>query len=449
MTLDDRLRRRVETRLDELADAHFPDYVHDVLALTARMRQRPAWSFPATWLAIEPGSTRLAMASFPWRSIALLALAALAGVALAVALASTRPRLPEPFGPAANGIIAFARNGDIYVVDGVDDRPRVLVGGPEDDGTPIFSPDGTRLLFVRTVRHNPFLMVVASDGGDPVELLREPLIEPTSLVWSPDGRSIAIASMVRASPRVSIAAADGSGARVLELGMIADSPTWRPPDGRELLVRGRNADGVWDLFRVDVRSGTLHPLGLGRDEATRADELLVADQRLQNAAWSPDGALIAYEAIDEARGGTTRLWQVDGVERARLIHVVSADGTGDRVLDASAPEVEQLLPRWSPDGLRLLVAQRRALPNRPADEWWWGVIDADGGRAVELGSRFQVLEGQADWAPDGRRVISVVGAPWMGSPTDQTVRLLDPATGEEVELDWTSTDRPAWQRLAP
>jgi Tol biopolymer transport system component len=255
--------------------------------------------------------------------------------------------------------------------------------------------------------------------------------------------------MVRASPRVSIAAADGSGARVLELGMIADSPAWRPPDGRELLVRGRNADGVWDLFRVDVRSGTLHPLGLGREEATRADEFLVADQRLRNAAWSPDGELIAYEAIDEARGGTGRLRQVDGEGKARLVHVVSADATGDRVVDGSAPEIEQLLPRWSPDGSRLLVAQRRALPNRPADEWWWGVVDSGGGRVVGLGSRVSGREGTADWAPDGTRVISVVGRPWLDPQAEHMVRLFDPVSGEEIEAGWASTDLPAWQRLAP
>jgi Tol biopolymer transport system component len=449
MTVDDRLTRRVESRLDELADAHFPDYVHDVLAVTARMRQRPAWSFPARWLAMELRPTRVAVAPFPWRSIALLALLALAGVALAVALASTRPRLPEPFGPAANGIIAFARNGDIFVVDGVDDQPRALVAGPDDDGMPIFSPDGTRLLFVRTVRHNPYLMVVPSDGGDPIEVLREPLIEPTSFVWSPDSRSIAIASMVRASPRISIAAADGGGARVLKLGMIVDSPAWRPPDGRELLVRERNADGVWDLVRVDIRTGTVQPLGLGRAEATRAEEGLVADERLRNAAWSADGELIAYEAIDEARGGTTRLRQVDGEGKARLVHVVSADGTGDRVVDGSAPEIEQLLPRWSPDGSRLLVAQRRALPNRPADEWWWGVVETSGGRIVGLGSRVSGREGRADWAPDGTRVISIVGRPWLDPQAEHTVSLIDPVSGEEVEANWASTDQPAWQRLAP
>jgi Tol biopolymer transport system component len=432
MTLDDRLTRRVESRLDELADVHFPEYVHDVLDLTARMRQRPAWSFPATWLSVEPRPARLTVASFPWRSLALLALIALAGVALAVALANTRPRLPEPFGPAANGIIVFARDGDIFVVDGVDGQPRMLVGGPEDDGTPIFSPDGTRLLFVRTVRHNPWLMVVASEGGDPVEVLREPLIEPTSFAWSPDGRSIAIASMVRASPRISIAAADGSGARVLDLGMIADSPAWRPPDGRELLVRGRSADS-WDLYRVEVASGTARPLGLARTEMSRQDALF-AGLHLRNASWSPDGEQIAYEAF---AGGT-----------ARQIHVVSADGTGDRVLSGSTPEVEQLMPRWSPDGTRLLVAQRRPAPNRPADLWWWTVIDPDSGRAVDLGSRVQYQEGEADWAPDGTRVISVVGTPWLG-PTGQTVRLFDPATGDEVELTWTSTHRLAWQRLAP
>jgi Tol biopolymer transport system component len=229
--------------------------------------------------------------------------------------------------------------------------------------------------------------------------------------------------------------------------MIADSPAWRPPDGRELLVRGRNADGRWDLFLVDVGSGGVHPLGLALTEAHPRDAF-PEGHCLRSASWSPDGKRIAYEGCSGVPGGPAVV-EVFPAGGASLVHVVAADGTGDRVVDGSPPEIEQLMPRWSPDGSRLLLVQRRQVVDTPAEEWWWGVVDPDGGSRVDLGSVAQNINGTADWSPDGTRVISVTAWPWDGPPPAPLVRLFDPTSGAEVELDWTSTDQPAWQRLAP
>src|SRR5690606_29785605 len=46
----DRFERRLQDSLADLAGAQVPPYVTDLLARTARQRQRPAWTFPERWL---------------------------------------------------------------------------------------------------------------------------------------------------------------------------------------------------------------------------------------------------------------------------------------------------------------------------------------------------------------------------------------------------------------
>ena len=45
-----RFERQLPVLLDELAQARTPDYFDDLLRLTARTRQRPAWTLLERWL---------------------------------------------------------------------------------------------------------------------------------------------------------------------------------------------------------------------------------------------------------------------------------------------------------------------------------------------------------------------------------------------------------------
>ena len=50
MNADGRLERNLPDILADLAVGPSPDYLNDVLATTARRRQRPAWTFLERWL---------------------------------------------------------------------------------------------------------------------------------------------------------------------------------------------------------------------------------------------------------------------------------------------------------------------------------------------------------------------------------------------------------------
>ncbi len=150
MTTFDRFERDLPTLLDELAAPRTPDYFTDIISRTAATSQRPSWSFPERWLPMSAITERMAAAPrVPWRMVGVIALLLLALAAAALIVGSQQRRLPAPFGPAGNGVIPYVASGDLYVGDPLTGTTRLLVGGPEADAAPRFSPDGTRLAFIR------------------------------------------------------------------------------------------------------------------------------------------------------------------------------------------------------------------------------------------------------------------------------------------------------------
>ena len=73
---DDRLHRAISDSLSDLASGSPTDYIEDVLAITARTRQRPAWTFPGRYLTMTP--------ALRFAAIAILAVSTSLGVAALV-----------------------------------------------------------------------------------------------------------------------------------------------------------------------------------------------------------------------------------------------------------------------------------------------------------------------------------------------------------------------------
>ena len=96
-------------------------------------------------------------------------------IGAAILAAGALPRRADPFGLARNGPVVYgATDGDIYTIDPVTDRSTRIVTSPEIDFAPNFSPDGSRLLFVRAERRDgPFvLMLAGADGRQPARCRR-------------------------------------------------------------------------------------------------------------------------------------------------------------------------------------------------------------------------------------------------------------------------------------
>src|SRR5262245_63753985 len=119
MSADRRFERALPDILADLGAGPTDDY-SQLLARTARTRQRPAWSFLERWLPMDLAVRPATAVITPRRLlavVALLVLASLVGIAL---LAGSRPTVPPPFGLARNGSIAFT-----------DDQGRIWSGDPD------------------------------------------------------------------------------------------------------------------------------------------------------------------------------------------------------------------------------------------------------------------------------------------------------------------------------
>ena len=355
----------------------------------------------------------------PWRALAVAALALLL-IAGAIWFAGSRHRVPAPFGPAANGLIAYASGGDVSVGDPVTGQAHVLIGGPEIDSDPSFSPNGERLAFVRKASGGFDLMVAKADGSGIIKISTDELAASTTFQWSADSRGLyvpyASGDLVRLD-------AEGGPPSVIAHDVDVDLHSLRPPDGREILFQRHGDDHTLLVMNVD---------------GTNVRSLVQPgdDGNFNESRWSPDGAhIIIGRGVDP--------------NQERLF-IMNADGTGLRQLTSDARHWYETDPVWSPDGTR--VAFNRWL-NTAGDIFEIqpiGVVTVATGKLVEAGPA-PVSDGSMfDWSPDSSQLLGLPGRHATKGSTDQDApTVIDPVTGFQKTLTWTVESAISWQRVAP
>jgi len=130
--------------------------------------------------------------------------------------------------------VASEDRRDLYLVPADGGEPSLLLGGPTDDFSPAWSPDGSAIAFTRMAKElSPQIWLVRPDGSEPHRLTSFPQ-GAWRPAWSPDGSMLAFDD---AGSRIYLIDADGSGLRSLDL------------PGSEIALSAE--DAAW-LFAVDL-----------------------------------------------------------------------------------------------------------------------------------------------------------------------------------------------------
>jgi hypothetical protein len=434
MTTTPRFERDLPMLLEDLYVAGTPDYRDDLVQRIAGTRQRPAWTFPERWLPMDVATTAVPTARMPWRQVGVLALIALLLAVAVIGIVGSQRRLPEPYGVAANGPLVYADGGDVFVRDSVDGASRLLVGGPDEEVWAMFSPRGDRLLVIRLMDGREHLFVGDPDGSDLIQVGR-PYQGGDWVEFSPDGTMLAVQYDKNGVPAIELIMTDGSGTRpITELS--AETPTFRPPDGRQILFRGYDPEtGDWGLYLVDAAGG--EPVRL----AINGDGLEGGGYDLLYPVWSPTGDRLAYHSL-------VPLPQSLGRTNGFRLHLATIDAAGTRTgpikrLEADPTADDEMNPLFSQDGRSLLYQQRFGLLGQTdyTDSAWTMSLDDTSARPLGV----ETSNGDGFWlsvAPDDTQVLVHLNR-------EEEDWLVDLTDGSAERTDLASFSGAVWRREAP
>lgn len=426
------------TQLNRSREATWLDYLREgpergsvanlegILDLTRNMPQRRRLASLSWWL---PGFPTLGQ---PVRLLVLVVLLMLLVMATGIALVASRPRLPAPYGPAANGALGYEADR-VLTVQNVDGSHRHLVAGGEGRNAGLrFSPDGTQFVFWS---HNAdgmpiwALYVARADGNGVHKISGDLAVEthPGFLPsWSPDSSRVVFASetdldgnLYNGPSALFIADADGflPPMRLVHDDGQDHSPAWSP--NGEWIAYGRfnGSDNALAVVRPDG-TGTriLHqqPVTHGADEPSFAETI----------TWTSDSEQLAYVRGPDAS---------NAAERDPFAYVVVTDLRGNEQTLHVDPAGWAHLPSWSPDDRWL------AFDTGEANMRIW-IVGRDGSGLRELGGCRESYE--LIWSPDANYVVSSCAKSVNVIPiANPSARHQAPVPAGAVVTDW--------QRVAP
>ena len=316
---------------------------------------------------------------------------------------------------------------------------------------PQLSPDGSRVVCPVTAADAPangyraHLWVVPTDGA-PAWQLTAAAARDGSPRWSPDGTRVAFTSDRGGAKQLWVIAVGGGEARPLTSGKLSPGePAWSP-DGRWIAFVGKpEPDGAQEESDVRVISrlrykqdgegywdGRWKQLFVVAADGGAPRQVTRGDHDHLGPAWSPDGRSLAYTgnpAPDADLSGVSDVW------------VVPSDGgtPSVRLTDGRGPAQ---LPAWSPDGTRIAYLGH--------DNEYWGAthlrvwaVPASGGTPTSLTPTYersighhlagdvrpQPTSGGLTWAPDGGRIY------FLTTEGGNTEVASVPASGGDVRVE--------------
>lgn len=265
----------------------------------------------------RPSGKRTPTAVTAARTMSRTTLAAAALLLGGGSLASFAPTA-EAVVPGKNGKLAVMRfvgnDRRIFTMAASGKGAKQLTNGTDDEH-PRWSPDGTKVLFIR----GNDVWVVPATGGDPTNLTNSSASNYRA-AWSPDGTKIAFT----ADGSAWTMDADGSHqTRVTGDDFGAGLGIDWSPDGTKLVLDGLGSNGHGQIWVMDTN-------GSNRAQLTNTST------NNFDPRWSPDGSRIVWEYNFD-------IWSMkpDGTDQTNLTNTPDVTAVDDT-------------PTYSPDGKRIL-----------------------------------------------------------------------------------------------
>jgi serine/threonine protein kinase/Tol biopolymer transport system component len=271
-------------------------------------------------------------------------------------------------------MLAYANLSDLSLAnaDGTESRKLVSVKG--NIKHIVWSPDGGHLRFDTTESTGGLgqqLVWEVSERGMDLHRLFEGLHDPPDECcgrWSADGKHFIFQSkgQIWALSQQSSFSFEPKPIPLTSSPLLLSSPL-PSRDGKKLFVIGQTYRG--ELMRYDSKSGQFSPF-LGGISAEYLD-------------FSKDGVWVAYVSFPEGS-----LWRskVDGSERLELTY----------------PPSHAMLPRWSPDGKKIVFFEFESSSGKPARMF---AVSSEGGNPRELLPDDPGYQLDPNWSPDGSKIV--------------------------------------------
>jgi dipeptidyl aminopeptidase/acylaminoacyl peptidase len=235
----------------------------------------------------------------------------------------------------------------LWLIDVAGGAPRRLTTAQVSDGSPAWSPDGTRLAFIskRGEDENASLYVINLAGGEPEKILELPfgVSQPR---WMPDGTGVIVSTSVVPEFAGSLAKAD-LAAMKKEIKRRKDSKmTAKVTEDRQYRY--------FDHWLTDNLASRLVLVNVTTKEfkdLTPKSKVLFQTSGDVNFDISPDGKLVAL-AVNVTPPPYSGFLNVD-------IHLIPTDGSGDTKDVTAENKGDDDGPVFAPDGKSLLFTRSK------------------------------------------------------------------------------------------